>query len=265
MDKPNIFIEDPWTTLRNYTQARIALGRCGSSVPTKELLSFKLAHAKAIDAVHVPLDTDKIVTELENISGEKAIRLHSAANDRSVYLKRPDLGRVLSDESTRLLKSVPRQSEYQIALVVSDGLSATAIEKNIAPFFGLLYPELKKQYALAPIVVTEQARVAIGDAIAELLNAKMVINFIGERPGLKSPDSLGIYMTYKPFSGITEDKRNCISNVRKDGLSYPMACSKLLYLLSESFKKGISGVDLKDEQVVGAIDQDMAPDKFALD
>lgn len=264
MHKPNIFIEDSWTVLRSYTKARIALGRCGSSIPTKELLSFKLAHAKAIDAVHLPLNTDKIMEDIERISGEKVIRVHSAASDRFVYLKRPDLGRVLCKDSMEVLKSVPKKEMYHIGLVVSDGLSATAIEKNIVPFFKMLIPELKRQYTMAPIVVAEQARVAIGDSIAELLHAKMVVHFIGERPGLKSPDSLGIYMTYHPFWGITEDKRNCISNVRKDGLSYPLACSKLLYLISESFKRSISGVDLKDEQSVDAIDNEMGKESYEL-
>ncbi len=246
--RPDIIIEDPWKQLKDYTKARIAMGRCGSSIPTKELLDFRLAHAKAIDAVHIPLNTVDLVSELEKIVREHVFVVHSKAENRDVYLKRPDLGRKLSSDSVELLNSIPINSNYDIALVVSDGLSATAIKRNIIPFFNLLYPELNKSYSLSPVVIAKQARVAIGDEIASLFNAKLVVNIIGERPGLKSPDSMGIYMTYNPSVGITDEKRNCISNIRKDGLSYELACSKLLYLISESIKKGISGVDLKDEQ-----------------
>ncbi len=251
--KPDIIIEDPWKQLKDYTKARIAMGRCGSSIPTKELLDFRLAHAKAIDAVHIPLNTIDLNSELEKIVGEEVFVVKSKAENRGVYLKRPDLGRKLSYDSVELLNSLPVNSNYDITLVVSDGLSATAIKRNIIPFFNLFYPELRKSYSLSPVVIAEQARVAIGDELANLFNAKVVVNMIGERPGLKSPDSMGIYMTYNPAVGITDEKRNCISNVRKDGLSYELACSKLLYLISEAIKKGISGVDLKDEQDVNLL------------
>ncbi len=251
--KPEIVIEDPWKQLKEYTKARIAMGRCGSSVPTKELLDFRLAHAKAIDAVHIPLNTVDLVSELEKIVYDHVLVVQSQAENRDVYLKRPDLGRKLSSDSVELLNSLHIKTEYDITLVVSDGLSATAVKRNIIPFFNLLFPELKKLYSLSPIIVATQARVAIGDEIANLFHSKVVINMIGERPGLKSPDSMGIYLTYKPSDGITDEKRNCISNIRKDGLSYELACSKLLYLVSESIKKGISGVDLKDEQDINSL------------
>ncbi len=246
--KPDIVVKDPWESLKQYTKARIALGRCGSSMPTHELLDFKLAHAKAIDAVHIPLGSAEIMEQLKLITNEKVILVHSAAADRAVYLKRPDLGRILDEASVEKIKLLPKKAEYDISIVISDGLSATAIEKNIIPFCRILIIELKTTYSIAPVVVAEQARVAIADGIAELFNARMVIQIIGERPGLKSSDSMGVYMTYNPFQGITEDKRNCISNIREHGLSYELASSKLLYLLNESFKRKISGVDLKDEQ-----------------
>ncbi len=252
-NKPKIIIDDPWQYLKEFTKARIALGRCGSSIPTHELLDFRMAHAKAIDAVHIPLDCESIASRLESDFKEKVLIVHSAAKGRSEYLKRPDLGRILSEESSDRIKSLPKKAEYDISVVIADGLSATAIEKNVIPFCGILIPELKKQYSLAPIVIAQQGRVAIGDSVSELFHAKMVILLVGERPGLKSPDSMGIYMTYNPFYGITEDKRNCISNVREHGLSYPMASFKLLYLLEESFKRRISGVNLKDEQPLDSL------------
>ncbi len=248
-NKKEIITEDPWHALRRYTQARIALGRCGNSIPTRELMSFKMAHARAMDAVHLALDGIYIAGKMKEITGIDTLLLHSAAKNRGEYLTRPDLGRMLSVESVRLLQKNVQPQNYDISLVVADGLSSTAIEGNIIPLFNLLVPELKKKgYSLAPIPVIEQGRVAVADHVAELVNAQMTIVFIGERPGLKSPDSLGIYMTYEATPGTTDERRNCISNVRKNGLSYPVACSKLLYLIEESFKRKISGVDLKDEQ-----------------
>ena len=247
--EPKILIEDPWQSLKKHTQARIAIGHCGSSIPTHELLQFKLAHAKAIDAVHLPFRKEFIAQQIENTVGAAVLRLQSAAKDRSEYLRRPDLGRLLSDESIRLIQSTTKASQYDVSLVIADGLSSTAIEKNILPVLNILIPMLKKSnFSLAPIAVVEQGRVAVADSIAELLHAKLTIILIGERPGLKSPDSLGVYMTYNPQKGTTDERRNCISNIRQDGLSYLSACSKLHYLVEESFKRKLSGVELKDEQ-----------------
>jgi len=247
--EPKTIVASSWDSLKIHTKARIAIGRCGNSIPTQELLAFKLAHAKAIDAVHVPFQKELVIKELEEISGAEVLSLQSNAKDRSEYLQRPDLGRSLSDTSAQLIKTTPKAAEYDIALIVADGLSSVAIEKNISSLFSLLLPELKRRnYSVAPICVVEQSRVAIADSVAELLNARLSIVFIGERPGLMSPDSLGIYMTYDPKNGTTDERRNCISNVRQDGLSYSAACSKLLYLVDESFKRRISGVNLKDEQ-----------------
>lgn len=241
--------ENPWQSLKRYTHARIAIGRCGNSIPTEELMEFKLAHAKAIDAVHLPLKKDSIAQEIENTFGIGVLLLQSAVKDRSEYLRRPDLGRILSDKSVQLIQNTVNAAEFDISLVIADGLSSSAIEKNILPMFTHLLPLLKKKnYTLSPISLVEQGRVAIADSIAELMQARLTVIFIGERPGLKSPDSLGIYMTYDPRRGTTDERRNCISNVRRDGLSYDIACSKLLYLLDESFKRKLSGVELKDEQ-----------------
>jgi len=247
--KKQIMSESPWLSLKQYTQARVALGRCGCSIPTKELLAFKLAHAKAIDSVHVPLDCKKEADLIRRATGLEAFRLSSAATDRRQYLQRPDLGRILSFDSTYKLGDVAGKSACDIVLVVADGLSSKAIENNVIPMLSELVPQLKRKgYSLGPVTVVEQGRVAVADQIAEILNARMSIVFIGERPGLKSPDSLGIYLTYNPCRGTTDERRNCISNVRKNGLSYPVACSKLLYLIEESFRRKLSGVNLKDEQ-----------------
>lgn len=244
-----IITEDPWQSLKKNTQARIAMGHCGSSIPTNELIQFKLAHAKAIDAVRLPLNVDLTAKKIKKITGLDVICLHSAAKDRQEYLKRPDLGRKLSEDSVRLIQHKEKTNDYDISLVIADGLSSTAVETNISPVFNLLLPELmQKGYSLSPISIVEQGRVAVADHVAELFNAKMTIIFIGERPGLKSSDSLGIYMTYNPKKGTTDERRNCISNVRHKGLSYPSACFKLLYLIEESFRRKLSGVDLKDEQ-----------------
>jgi ethanolamine ammonia-lyase small subunit len=242
-------IPNPWDSLKKYTQARIAIGRCGTSVPTRELLDFKMSHAKAIDAVHIPLDAAKVVADLEALLAAKVHHLHSAAPGRSDYLRRPDWGRKLSDESALYLQNLPKQEGYDVALIVADGLSAHAVEKNILPMFELLLPALKEAgCSIAPVAVVEQGRVAIADEIASVLHAKMSVIFIGERPGLKTPDSLGIYLTFDPQPGTTDERRNCISNVRTEGLIYEHACSKLVYLLRESFLRQISGVNLKDEQ-----------------
>ncbi len=244
-----IVTEDPWQSLKKYTQARIAIGRCGNSIPTSELLEFKLAHAKAIDAVHLPFSKETIAQEIENRFGIEVLRLQSAVKDRSEYLRRPDLGRILSEESVLSIKNITKSAQSDISLVIADGLSSTAIEKNILPMLTILLPMLKKpNYTLSPISIVGQGRVAIADSIAELMQARLTIIFIGERPGLKSPDSMGIYLTYNPQKGTTDERRNCISNVRPNGLSYTVACSKLLYLIDESFRRKLSGVELKDEQ-----------------
>lgn len=240
---------DPWGSLKQYTQARIAMGRCGSSVPTKELLDFKLAHAKAIDAVHIPLNTEMIVEKLRQLVSVPVYQLHSAAPTRADYLRRPDWGRKLSDSATQFLQQLPLAPTFDVALVVADGLSSHAVEKNIESMFRLLIPALNQAgYSIAPVTVVGQGRVAVADEIGFLLRASLTVIFIGERPGLKTPDSLGVYLTYAPEPGTTDERRNCISNVRTDGLICSLACSKLMYLINEAMHRKLSGVDLKDEQ-----------------
>jgi len=259
-------VNNPWELLRDYTDARIGLGRTGISLPTNKLLDFQLSHAQARDAVHMPLDIEKLLhgfsnmpleLELMNKNSPKGILqdgcvpilLHSQATNRHTYLQRPDLGRRLNRESRQKLQNLNSEDSYDLAIVVVDGLSSIAIKENAINFIHKLTKELvndDESWSLAPFTIVEQGRVAIGDEVGELLNAKTVLVLIGERPGLSSPDSLGLYLTYSPKVGLNDSKRNCISNVRSEGLSYEEATKKSLYLLKESRRLELSGVNLKD-------------------
>lgn len=231
----------PWTVLRGLTPARIALGRAGTSLPTAPHLDFQLAHARARKAVHLALDSAPIMEGLRAL-GLDALQLASAAGDRATYLRRPDLGRRLDQTSRDALPHRP----CDIAFVIGDGLSATAIADHALPFLKVLLPALQ-DWQIGPVSVVTQARVAIGDEIGAALGARIVVVLIGERPGLSSPDSMGLYLTHAPKPGLTDESRNCISNVRPAGLSYDGAAHKLLFLLEQSRKLGLSGVALKDE------------------
>ena len=235
----------PWTILRGLTPARIALGRAGSSLPTAPHLEFQMAHARARKAVHLGLDVPTLNAELAPL-GLAVLSLASAAENRAAYLQRPDLGRRLDAPSRAAL--VPASGKYDLAIVVGDGLSALAIQKNAVPFLTLVLPMMQSQgLSLAPISIVTQARVAIGDDIGASLGAQMVLVMIGERPGLSSPDSMGLYLTHRPRTGLTDESRNCISNVRGAGLSYPEAAQKLMFLMTQARKLGLSGIHLKDE------------------
>jgi ethanolamine ammonia-lyase small subunit len=236
--------KNPWNALRQFTNARIALGRAGNSLPTAPLLAFNLSHAQARDAVHHPLDTDALHEQLR-AQNFRTLDVHSAAPDREHYLRRPDLGRRLSEESRAALAQLPDESP-DIAFVIGDGLSAFAASKQAIPLLHAVTP-LLVDWTIGPVVVARQARVALGDEIGESLNAKIVVMLIGERPGLSSPDSLGIYITYAPKVGCSDAQRNCISNVRPEGLDYPLAAHKLHYLLTHARRLGLTGVGLKDD------------------
>jgi len=215
-------------------------------MPTRELLEFQLAHAKARDAVHLSLAVNSLVLELKNIP---SITLTSAARDRGEYLKRPDLGRRLSDDSREQLGAV--RGDYDAAFVIADGLSALAVHRHAVPLLELLLRDL--DWRIAPVAIVEQGRVAIGDEIGESLGARMVVVFIGERPGLSSPDSLGAYLTWQPRRGRIDAERNCVSNIRAEGLSYAAAAHKLLFLMNESRRLKLSGVRLKENaSLIGA-------------
>ena len=240
---------NPWAALRRLTPARIALGRAGTSLPTGAQLDFQFAHAQARDAVHLSLDADELAAGLTE-RGHQVLQLHSAAADRHTYLQRPDLGRRLDAASVQTLRDYPHAHPggYDLAVVIADGLSALAVQRHAAPMALKIAEQCQAEgWSLGPVALVEQGRVAVADEVAELLGAKMVVILIGERPGLSSPDSLGLYFTYAPKVGLTDAFRNCISNVRLEGLSYGLAAHKLLYLMREACRRKLSGVNLKDE------------------
>ncbi|EYF05731.1 ethanolamine ammonia-lyase subunit EutC [Chondromyces apiculatus] len=235
---------DPWMELRTHTAARIALGRTGVSMPTHEVLRFGYAHAEARDAVYTPLDEDALREALEG-DGWTTVTVHSAAKDRSTYLARPDLGRQLDGPSEEALGK-QASSKHEVLLVVGDGLSSAAIHRNAAPFLRALRKHAPAKFCKGPVVIARQARVALGDAIGEKLGAKLVAVLIGERPGLSSPDSLGIYLTLDPRPDRTDADRNCISNVRPEGLPHDAAAKRMVWLCKEALRLGKTGVELKE-------------------
>ena len=251
----------PWSALRRYTDARIALGRAGHSVPTTAHLALQQAHASARDAVHLPFDTDGVAAGLQAL-GLPTLLLHSAAADRATYLQRPDLGRRLSGPSMQALAAWRAGLEagdaaagFDLAIVIADGLSALAMHQSAVAMVAALQARLQADPAgwrLAPVAVVEQGRVAVGDDVGCGLGARCVVVLIGERPGLSSPDSLGIYMTWAPRPGLTDAARNCISNVRPAGLAADVAAARLHALLSAARQRSYSGVDLKDESDDGS-------------
>ena len=248
-EKEGRVIDNPWRRLNEFTAARIGLGRSGVSLPTSEMLAFQLAHAQARDAVHTILDFDELCSSLNELTGQTPYRLHSRAEDRTMYLQRPDLGRRLDETSRETLQNSSVQQHFDLAIVIADGLSATAIFQNVLPFVEVLTAALaddEQDWTLAPISLVEQGRVAVGDEVGQCLNADIVLMLIGERPGLSSPDSLGLYLTWAPEVGLTDARRNCISNIRPQGLIYSAAVQRTLYLLKESRQLKISGVQLKD-------------------
>ncbi|MFT3825008.1 MAG: ethanolamine ammonia-lyase subunit EutC [Chitinophagaceae bacterium] len=238
--------QDAWQSLKAFTRARIALGRTGTALPMQQWLQFKMAHAYARDAVYSALEVDNLVTALQG-AALPVLLLHSKVAGRDQYLQRPDLGRRLHEDAEDKLKALSGE-RYDIAIVIADGLSATAINHHAATLVNELAPLLKeKGFHLAPVTVVQQARVAISDDIGALLNARLVLLLIGERPGLSSPDSMGAYITYQPAPGLTDESRNCISNIRPEGLAISLAVQKIMYLVTESLRLKLSGVNLKDE------------------
>jgi ethanolamine ammonia-lyase small subunit len=231
---------DPWAVLRNATRARVALGRAGDALPTPRELEFRAAHAAARDAVHAPLDAGLVRRQLA-AAGLDVLEVASAAPDRATYLQRPDLGRQLAEGT-----ALPR-GRYDLALVVADGLSPRAVHEHAAATVTAVLDRLPG-WEVAPVVVAAQARVALGDPVGEALGAAAVVVLVGERPGLSSADSLGLYLTWAPRPGRADSERNCISNVRPPhGLAYDQAADTLVALLRAARELGASGVALKDE------------------
>jgi ethanolamine ammonia-lyase small subunit len=268
-----LVVANRWSQLRQFTAARIALGRSGVSLPTQPQLAFQLAHAQARDAVQLEMDMPQLLQDMA-LAGlaiaKDALILESAANDRLTYLQRPDLGRRLNAASLSVLAAQQGKSKercYDIALVIADGLSALAIAKNAVPFMAALTRRLAPEnWSMAPLSIVRLGRVAVADDVGEHLGARVVVMLIGERPGLSSPDSMGLYATWMPRVGLNDADRNCISNIRPGGLGYEEAARKLHYLLGEMRLREVSGVNLKDETINDAVgDASRAPcDNFLL-
>ncbi|MFM9835276.1 MAG: ethanolamine ammonia-lyase subunit EutC [Methylophilaceae bacterium] len=242
---------DPWLHLKPHTAARIALGRTGVSLPTQEILDFGLAHAMARDAVHLPLDVSALSAEI-NQMGFKTITVESATNNRQTYLLRPDLGRRLSEQSAAMLSANP-QKGFELLILIGDGLSSMAVKNHALPMIQALFEFIPKDWKVAPIILASQARVALSDEVGNLLQAKLVLMLVGERPGLSSPDSLGMYLTYAPKVGCPDSERNCISNIRPEGLQYKAAANKALWLAKEALRIKRTGVELKDQSDISAV------------
>jgi ethanolamine ammonia-lyase small subunit len=246
---------DPWRDLRRHTAARIALGRSGDALPTRHLLDFQLAHARARDAVHLAFDSDAIAASLPDLP---CVTVRSAAPDRATYLQYPDLGRRLNPDDLPLL----RKGYYDAVFVLADGLSARAVHDHATSLLTATI-DLLPGWKIAPVVLAHQARVALGDEIAMALGAAMVVMLIGERPGLSAADSLGAYLTFGPRLGLQNADRNCVSNIRPDGLAIPLAARKLAFLMAEARRLKLSGVGLKDDVPAELLEPE--PAKAALE
>jgi ethanolamine ammonia-lyase small subunit len=245
MAEPPLRLDPRWLKLKSATPARIGLSRAGAAMATRELLAFQRAHAEARDAVHDRLDPATLLAGL-GAQGLAPVALKSAAGDRHTYLLRPDLGRRLDDASRDRLAALPRG--HDLVFVLADGLSARALMRHALPLLDAALPLFHAQsWRLGPAAVVEQGRVAIGDEIGAALDAALVAVLIGERPGLSAPDSLGVYLTWAPKAGRSDAERNCLSNIRPEGMAYTEAARHLFYLASEARRRKLTGVALKDE------------------
>lgn len=239
--------KDEWAFLQQFTAARIARGRAGHSLPTAALLRFQTDHAQARDAVYSGLAIEALKYQIDKYLSLPVFQLNSQANTRSQYLQRPDLGRTLSQESRQML-TTHQETANDICFVITDGLSADAVNQHALPLLRILVPMLhQKSWKIAPICLVQQGRVAVADEIGVLLKSKIVLILLGERPGLSSPDSMGAYITYQPQLLLTDERRNCVSNIRPEGMDFQWAANKISYLLQEMTLKKLSGVNLKDQ------------------
>jgi len=235
---------DNWHILKKYTNARIALGRSGNSLPTNKVLEFRMAHALAKDAINSELDVFNLVEDVKKL-GLNSILVQSEITNESDYLKNPNVGRLLNEMSLKKMKDWPKKNTA-LSIIIADGLSAEAVNLHAIKLIAHLIPKLKFN-TISPIILEKYGRVAISDEIGEMLNSSIALILIGERPGLSSPTSMGAYITYNPKKGNTDEKRNCISNIQSEGLSYEFAAVKLAYLIDEMLNKKLSGVGLKDD------------------
>lgn len=232
-----------WDQLRSSTRARIGLGRAGNALPTAALLDFQLAFAQAKDAVHGRADLDMLERELTPLS---CIQVDSQAVTRASYLQRPDLGRRLAPESRERLDAQRASFGSDIVFVAGDGLSAAALMAHAAPVLKACLDRLRG-WKIAPVILARHARVALGDEIAQALGCRMTVVLIGERPGLSSPDSLGMYITWAAAPGTLDSQRNCISNIHAGGLAPVVAAEKAVWLIREAMRLRLTGTELKED------------------
>jgi ethanolamine ammonia-lyase small subunit len=242
---------DPWADLRRHTSARIGLGRCGVALPTTEVLRLAAAHAQARDAVHVALDGAALEAQLRS-EGWRCVTVASRAASRDEYLRRPDLGRRLLPADATRLQDLAAQ-DVQLAIVIGDGLSAVAVQRHAPPLLSALRCAFGDAVGAAPLIIAMQARVALADEIGALLQARVALILLGERPGLSSPHSLGAYLTHAPALGRSDAERNCVSNIRPEGLPPEQAAHRIAWLLRESLRRGVSGVALKDDSATALL------------
>lgn len=262
MSEKQLIHQDAWQSLREATNARIALGRAGASLPTQPWLDFKLAHARARDAVHIELDLAHLNKELAPMECDTVVA-NTAAPDRATYLRRPDLGARLADPSRAGLKELADKmtAKPDLSIILSDGLTAFALQEHAASLLQCLLPILQKEdWTIAPLVIAPLARVALQDEIGELFGARLALILLGERPGLDSPDSLGAYLVFNPGKERTNADRNCVSNIRTAGLAPNKAADAIAYLLRQARHQGRSGITLKDDrQVIDSYDVESLP------
>lgn len=245
-------------SLRTFTAARIGLQAAGQSLATREILQLAQDHALARDAVHATFDTEQLRTELVAM-GHTVHEVQSLAADRATYLRRPDFGRQLSPETTTSLAAhwassqAPGSPPPAVVVVIADGLSAAAPVAHAAALLRELSALARRRWTSVPVVLARQARVALGDAVGAALKARLVLVLIGERPGMSAHDSLGAYLTYAPHPGRTDAERNCVSNIRPQGLGYAQAAHHLHWLVEQALTRGVTGIELKDESGVGPL------------
>ncbi|HMF06638.1 MAG TPA: ethanolamine ammonia-lyase subunit EutC [Methylocella sp.] len=242
---------DFWDYLRGKTPARIALGRAGDGLPTKRVLEFELAHARARDAVHANLDH---LALMAGLAAWHPILVRSAAADRIAFLQRPDLGRRLASDCAPMLT----HGSYDATIVIADGLSANAVQAQALPLCKILLA--RQEFSFARPVVALQARVALGDEIAARQGATLVAVLIGERPGLSAFESVGAYITFDPKPGMTKDaERNCISNIRSEGLSLEEAARRILAIMALARSIRCTGTRLKEDEALALLPRPREP------
>lgn len=231
--------------LKQFTNARVALRTSGVSLCTEELLALKLAHARAVDAVWTDWNRIKISDELKLV-GIESLLVDSEASNRIHYVQNPQSGCIVNGQSQSTIQSL--KYENAISIVLADGLSPIAAQEQGSKIIACLMENLRSlAMSIHPVFICNNGRVAIGDSIGEIAKSKIAIVIIGERPGLTTPQSLGIYITLNPRSTSTNANRNCISNIHPEGLSIEQASNECKQLIEKMLTHNISGYQLNSK------------------